>query len=109
MSVLRFQMNGNISLNCSLTNRIALYHQNPESGRLTLLMSALGSSNMPFTIYQNSCLTVKADPMRQTVSVVITGLTESDSGLYFCGAISVNSDMRFEMHFENPIRIQIEG
>ncbi len=108
MSVLRFQMNGNISLNCSFTHisDIAWYHQNPESGRLTLLIFARSFGKTLFTDKQNSHLTVEADMLSKTVSLVITGLTESDSGLYFCGAISISA---LEMHFEKPIRIQIEG
>ncbi|KTF71807.1 hypothetical protein cypCar_00047395 [Cyprinus carpio] len=52
----------------------------------------------------NTRATVKADIWSNTVSLIITGLMESDSGLYFCGTRSATS----EMHFEKPIRLQIE-
>ncbi|XP_058610059.1 uncharacterized protein LOC131526017 isoform X2 [Onychostoma macrolepis] len=106
VSVLRFQLNESITLNCSFTDMhdMAWYHQNPESGRLTILIFARSIGTKLFTDYQNSRLTITADMLTKTASLVITGLIQSDSGLYFCGTRSVNSDMRFG----NPIRIQIE-
>ncbi|KAF4100964.1 uncharacterized protein LOC131525936 [Onychostoma macrolepis] len=109
VSILRVQLNESITLNCSMTDRyeISWYHQNPESGRLTLLMSAKTSSvagrKLLVRYIQNqSRLTVKADVGINTVSLVISGLMESDSGLYFCGTKSL------EMQFDKPIRLQIE-
>ncbi|XP_042601532.1 uncharacterized protein LOC109077414 isoform X2 [Cyprinus carpio] len=109
VSILRVRLNESITLNCSMTDRyeISWYHQNPDSGRLTLLMSAKSSSvagrKLLVRFNQNwSRLTVHADVEINTVSLVISGLTESDSGLYFCGTKSV------EMHFNKPIRLQIE-
>lgn len=112
MTLIRVQLNKNIILNCSLTDRfeVSWYHQNPDSGRLTQLISAKTSSvagrKLLVTYNQNwSRLTVKADVEINTVTLVISGVTESDSGLYFCGTKSVSS----EMYFNNPIRLQMEG
>ncbi|XP_026145071.1 uncharacterized protein LOC113119666 [Carassius auratus] len=109
VSIFRVRLNESITLNCSMTDRyeISWYHQNPESGRLTLLMSAKTSSvagrKLLVRFKQNwSRLTVHADVDINTVSLVISGLTESDSGLYFCGTKSV------EMHFNKPIRLKIQ-
>ncbi len=81
--------------------------KSPESGRLTLLMSAKTSSvagRKLLVRYKNwSRLTVKADVGINTVTLVISGLTGSDSGLYFCGTRSV------EMLFDKPIRLVMEG
>ncbi|XP_059411557.1 M1-specific T cell receptor alpha chain-like [Carassius carassius] len=109
VTLLRFQLNENITLNCNMTavfHEIAWYHQNPESGRLTMLIFALAMGRIRELVSnrQNTRVTVKEDRSRNTVSLVMTGLMESDSGLYFCGTRSVNSDM----HFEKPIRLQIE-
>ncbi|XP_043088876.1 uncharacterized protein LOC122335169 isoform X2 [Puntigrus tetrazona] len=86
---------------------ISWYHQNRDSGQLTLLMSAKVSTvagrKLLVRYNQNwSRLTVKADVGINTVTLDITGLTESDSGLYFCGTKST------EMHFDKPIRLQME-
>lgn len=109
VDLLSFQLNEAVSLNCSMTDRYELtwYHQNPDSGRLTLLMvakmSSTGRRKLLVTYNRNkSRLKLIADTGITRVSLVITGLTESDSGLYFCGAKSVTS----EMHFEKPIRLQ---
>ncbi|XP_016309057.1 uncharacterized protein LOC107663361 isoform X1 [Sinocyclocheilus anshuiensis] len=107
VSLLRLRLNESISLNCSMTDtyEIAWYHQNPESGRLTLLIFAMGRTKELYTIDQNSRVRVKVDMWSKTISLLISGLTESDSGLYFCGT---KSNPVSEMHFEKPIRIQIE-
>ncbi|KAK9958204.1 hypothetical protein ABG768_012378 [Culter alburnus] len=101
MTLLRFQLNEAISLDCNMTDRyeITWYHQNPDSGRLTLLMIAKTSS------VSGKKTAIDADTGITRVSLVITGLKESDSGLYFCGTKSVTS----EMHFDKPIRLEIEG
>ncbi|XP_052439523.1 uncharacterized protein LOC127978689 isoform X3 [Carassius gibelio] len=108
VTLLRFQRSKTITLNCNTTDKqtdeIAWYHQNPESGQLTLLIFAYVFMKEKNTINQNKFLTVKVDRSRNTASLDITGLMESDSGLYFCGTRSVNSDMQFE----KPIRLQIE-
>ncbi|XP_026104168.1 uncharacterized protein LOC113075702 isoform X1 [Carassius auratus] len=108
VTLLRFQLNESITLNCSMTDKhvIAWYHQNPESGQLTLLIFAFAMGRIRELVSnrQNTRVIVKADRSRNTASLDITGLMESDSGLYFCGTRSVNSDMQFE----KPIRLQIE-
>lgn len=112
VNLLTFQLNEAISLDCNMTDRyeITWYHQNSDSGRLTLLMTAKTSTvagrKLLVTYNRNtSRLKFTADTGITTVSLVITGLTESDSGLYFCGTKSVTS----EIHFDNPIRLEIEG
>ncbi|KAL1254883.1 hypothetical protein QQF64_012944 [Cirrhinus molitorella] len=109
-TILRVQLNENISLNCSVTNKyeISWYHQNLDSGQLMLLMSAkistVAGKKLLVKYKPNSKrLKVDADVEINTVSLVISGLTESDLGLYFCGTKSVTS----EMHFNKPIRLQI--
>ncbi|XP_026145072.1 uncharacterized protein LOC113119667 [Carassius auratus] len=106
VTLLRFQLNESITLNCSMTDNhvIAWYHQNPESGQLTLLIFAYVFMKETNTINQNKFLRVKVDRSRNTASLDITGVMESDSGLYFCGTRLMNSDMQFE----KPIRLQIE-
>ncbi|KAI2653247.1 T cell receptor alpha variable 17 [Labeo rohita] len=111
-SILRVQPNENIRLNCSMTDKyeISWYHQNLNSGQLTLLMAAKTSSvagrKLLVRYNQNwSRLKVNADVEINTVTLDISGITESDSGLYFCGTKSVTS----EMHFNKPIRLLIAG
>ncbi|XDV33497.1 hypothetical protein PO909_003893, partial [Leuciscus waleckii] len=48
---------------------------------------------------------ISADSWVTRVSLTISGVTESDSGLYFCG---IKSDTP-EMFFDKPIRLEIEG
>ncbi|KAL1254889.1 hypothetical protein QQF64_012950 [Cirrhinus molitorella] len=109
VSISRVQLSKNISLNCSMTNKyeISWYHQNLDSGQLTLLMSAkistVAGRKLLVKYKPNSNhLKVDADVEINTVSLVISGLTESDLGLYFCGTKSATS----EMHFNKPIRLQ---
>ncbi|KAK9958198.1 hypothetical protein ABG768_012372 [Culter alburnus] len=111
VTLLRFQLNEAISLDCNMTDRyeITWYHQNSDSGRLTLLMtakisSAVGRKLLVTYNLNKSRLKFIADTGITRVSLIITGLTESDSGLYFCGTKSVTS----EMHFDKPIRLEIE-
>ncbi|XP_059411559.1 uncharacterized protein LOC132144955 isoform X2 [Carassius carassius] len=106
VTLLRFQLNESITLNCNMTynHEIAWYHQNPESGRLTLVHFATALMKENHMMNQNRHLAVIVDRIRNTGSLVMTGLMESDSGLYFCGTRSGYSDM----HFEKPIRLQIE-
>ncbi|XP_048059258.1 uncharacterized protein LOC125275944 [Megalobrama amblycephala] len=110
VTLLRVQLNKSISLNCNMTDRyeIGWFHQ--HSQQITQLISAetseVSGKRLLVMYNQNwSHLTVDVDKEVTRVSLVITGLTESDSGLYFCGTKSVTS----EMHFEKPIRLEIEG
>ncbi len=102
VSVLRFRLDGDISLNCNTTGtyRTAWYHQNPDTGRLTLLLYTIYKI---YKSYQSHRIFTRIGT--NTASLDITGLKESDSGLYFCGT-SMYSD---EMHFDKPIRLVMEG
>ncbi|KAL1254914.1 hypothetical protein QQF64_012975 [Cirrhinus molitorella] len=109
VSILQVQLKENIGVNCNMTNKheISWYHQNLDSGQLTLLMSAkistVAGKKLLVKYKPNSNhLKVNADVEINTVSLVISGLTESDLGLYFCGTKSATS----EMHFNKPIRLQ---
>ncbi|XP_016394883.1 uncharacterized protein LOC107729050 isoform X1 [Sinocyclocheilus rhinocerous] len=102
VALLRFRLNESISLNCSLNGkfRMAWYHQNPDSGRLTLLLSTI------YQAYQShQSHRIFARTGTNTASLVITNLTESDSGLYFCGT---GHTFHSEMHFDKPIRLVME-
>ncbi|KAK7124196.1 hypothetical protein R3I94_018530 [Phoxinus phoxinus] len=109
VTLFRVGLKERISLNCNMTGRyeIAWFHQ--YSQQLTQLISAKTSSaagrKLLVTYNLNrSRLGVDADAEITAVTLVITGVTESDSGLYFCGTKSVSS----EMHFQKPIRLEIE-
>ncbi|KAF4100924.1 uncharacterized protein LOC131526062 [Onychostoma macrolepis] len=103
VTLLRFRLNGNISLNCNTTDKIRMswYHQNPDTGRLTLLLYAFYKM---YTSYQSHRMTFMGNVGTTTASLVITDLTESDAGLYFCGT-SMHSDV---MNFDKPIRLVME-
>ncbi|KAK9958202.1 hypothetical protein ABG768_012376 [Culter alburnus] len=99
-------MGGNITLNCSMRNRyeVAWYHLRSEE--LVLLISAekdvtrkklLTTHNL-----NNTRLNITADSLITTVSFTISGVSESDSGLYFCGTKSDTP----QMHFDKPIRLE---
>ncbi|XP_042601994.1 uncharacterized protein LOC109059208 isoform X1 [Cyprinus carpio] len=106
VTLLRFRLNENITMNCSINDRftnineIAWYHQNPESGRLTLLLSAKIWSSLHIQYSQNRRMRVHGD--RKSISLDIIGLMESDSGLYFCGITNLI------MYFDKPIRLVME-
>lgn len=92
---------------------MAWFHQ--YSQQLNQLISAKVSSvsgRLLVMYNQNwSHLTVEdhhADVGITTVKLVISGVTETDSGLYFCGTKSVTSKSS-KMHFDKPTRLQIEG
>ncbi len=107
--LLRVQKGENINLNCSMRNRyeVAWYHL--RSGELELLITAekdktgrkLLTNHNPYA----TRLKMTADAWVTRATLVISGVTESDSGLYFCGT---KSDAP-EMFFDKPIRLEIEG
>ncbi|KAF4094610.1 uncharacterized protein LOC131535476 isoform X1 [Onychostoma macrolepis] len=107
--LLRVQKGESISLNCSMKNRyeIAWYHLNFE--QINLLISAKKEKiigNLLPNYNQNSTrLKIIADTWITRATLVISGVTESDVGLYFCGT---KSDAP-EMFFDKPIRLEIEG
>ncbi|XP_051729479.1 uncharacterized protein LOC127501516 [Ctenopharyngodon idella] len=96
VTLLRFQLNGTISLKCNVTenHEITWYHQNPDSGQITLLMSPKDYRNQ----HMGS----------NTVSLVINKLNESNSGLYFCGRTYSGHSGYSAMYFDKPIRLQLE-
>ncbi|XDV33582.1 hypothetical protein PO909_003949 [Leuciscus waleckii] len=102
-------MGENITLNCSMRNRdeIAWYHLRSEE--LVLLISAekdeIGRKLLINYNPNSNHMKMTADSWVTRVSLTISGVTESDSGLYFCG---IKSDTP-EMHFDKPIRLEIEG
>ncbi|KAG1924957.1 hypothetical protein F2P79_025847 [Pimephales promelas] len=108
-SVLRVRMGENITLNCSMRNRYEVAWYLLRSEELVLLSSAEKDKNerkllINYNLNSNR-VKITADSWVTRVSLTITGVTESDSGLYFCG---VKSDAP-EMHFDKPIRLDIEG
>ncbi|KAF4101003.1 uncharacterized protein LOC131525809 [Onychostoma macrolepis] len=106
---LRVQMEESISLNCSMTNQyeIAWYHLRSE--QLDQLIAAEKDETgrkLLVTYNQNSIrLKITADWRITTVTLIISGVTASDSGLYFCGTKSGTT----EMYFNKPFRLEIEG
>ncbi|XP_059411543.1 uncharacterized protein LOC132144952 isoform X2 [Carassius carassius] len=108
VTLLRFRQNENITLNCSINEQftyrfeMAWYHQNPDSGRLTLLLSAKNWPSLNIQYSQNNRMRVHGDVESITASLDIIGLTESDSGLYFCGTTNLI------MYFNKPIRLVME-
>ncbi|XDV33541.1 hypothetical protein PO909_003922 [Leuciscus waleckii] len=108
-SDVRVRMGENITLNCSMRNRyeVAWYHLRSEE--LVLLISAEKDKNgrkLLINYNPNSNrMKMTADSWVTRVSLTISGVTESDSGLYFCG---IKSDAP-EMFFDKPIRLEIEG
>ncbi|KAK9958193.1 hypothetical protein ABG768_012367 [Culter alburnus] len=107
--LLKVQMGEDITLNCSMRNRyeVAWYHLRSEE--LVLLISAekdKAGRKLLINYNQNKTrLKITADSWVTRVSLTISGVSESDSGLYFCG---IKSDAP-EMHFDKPIRLKIEG
>ncbi|XP_016091057.1 uncharacterized protein [Sinocyclocheilus grahami] len=114
VTLLRVQLNKSISLNCNMTDRyeIAWFHQ--YSQQLNQLLSAKTSSasGRLLVMYNQNWSRLNIDDHHgdvgiTTVMLVISGVTESDSGLYFCGTKSETSKSS-KMHFDKPIRLQIE-
>ncbi|KAI2646738.1 Carnitine operon protein CaiE [Labeo rohita] len=102
-------MEANISLNCSMRNRYEVSWYHLRAKRFNLLISAqTGITGREFlTTYNQNLprLKITADTRITTATLVISGVTESDVGLYFCGTKSDTT----EMHFDPPIRLEIEG
>ncbi|XP_056597873.1 uncharacterized protein LOC130415896 isoform X2 [Triplophysa dalaica] len=92
-----------VTLNCNMTNRyeIAWYHLNSEQ-LLTLLVSAQKDRTLLINYNTNPRLTVNRDSSITLVSLVISEVTQSDLGLYFCGTKSDTP----EMHFNRAVRLQ---
>lgn len=108
-SLLTAQLGDNITLNCNMTDRyeIAWYHLN--AAQLTLLVSVEKDSKTKIRLLisynQNKKrMKINRDSEITVVSLVISKITESDLGLYFCGGKSDTP----EMHFDRSIRVQLE-
>ncbi|KAL0150842.1 hypothetical protein M9458_053861, partial [Cirrhinus mrigala] len=92
-----------------MTNRyeIAWYHLRSEQ-QLDLLISAEKDKKgrILLTSYNLNSIRLKitADTWVTRATLEISGVTGSDSGLYFCGT---KSDAP-EMFFDKPIRLEIE-
>ncbi|XDV33503.1 hypothetical protein PO909_003899 [Leuciscus waleckii] len=108
-SDVRVRMGENITLNCSMRNRDEVAWYRLRSEELVLLISAEKdkTGRRLLTTYNQNRTRMKmtADSWVTRVSLTISGVTESDSGLYFYG---IKSDTP-EMHFNKPIRLEIEG
>ncbi|XP_026088233.1 uncharacterized protein LOC113062540 isoform X2 [Carassius auratus] len=107
--LLRVQKGESIILKCNMRSRyeIAWYHL--RANRFNLLISAQTDiTGRKFLTTYNQIQTrlkIAADPWITRATLEISGVTESDSGLYFCGTRSNTT----EMHFDRPIRLEIEG
>ncbi|XP_039546966.1 nurim-like isoform X2 [Pimephales promelas] len=101
-------MGENITLNCSMRNRDEVAWYLLRSDELVLLISGEKdkTGRKLLTTYNQNRARMKmtADSWATGASLTITGVTESDSGLYFYG---IKSDSP-EMHFDKPIRLDIE-
>ncbi|KAK7124194.1 hypothetical protein R3I94_018528 [Phoxinus phoxinus] len=108
-SDVRVQTGENIILNCSMRNRYEVSWYLLRSEELVLLISAEKDKTgrrllINYNPYSNR-MNITADSWVTGVSLTISGVTASDSGLYFCG---IKSDAP-EMFFDKPIRLEIEG
>ncbi|KAL1254896.1 hypothetical protein QQF64_012957 [Cirrhinus molitorella] len=107
--LLTVQMGGSISLNCSMRKRYEVAWYLLRSERFNLLISAqtdITGRQFLTTYNQNQTrLHITADTWITRSTLVISGVTESDLGLYFCGTKSDTP----EMNFDKPIRLEIEG
>ncbi|XP_077086343.1 uncharacterized protein LOC143738200 isoform X2 [Siphateles boraxobius] len=108
-SDVRVQIGENITLNCSMRNRYEVSWYLFRSEELVLLISAekdkTGRKILNNYNPNSNRVKMTSDSWVTRVSLTISGVTESDSGLYFCG---IKSDAP-EMHFDKPIRLEIEG
>ncbi|XP_050959130.1 uncharacterized protein LOC127160540 isoform X2 [Labeo rohita] len=107
--LLTVQKGERISLNCSMRNRYEINWYLLRSEKLDLLISAeKDKTGRRLLINYNPYITrlkMTADTWVTRATLVISGVTESDSGLYFCGT---KSDAP-EMFFDKPIRLEIKG
>ncbi|XP_077086344.1 uncharacterized protein LOC143738200 isoform X3 [Siphateles boraxobius] len=107
-SDVRVQIGENITLNCSMRNRYEVSWYLFRSEELVLLISAekdkTGRKILNNYNPNSNRVKMTSDSWVTRVSLTISGVTESDSGLYFCG---IKSDAP-EMHFDKPIRLEIE-
>ncbi|XP_016115849.1 uncharacterized protein [Sinocyclocheilus grahami] len=107
--LLRVQMGENISLNCSMRDRyeVAWYHLNSEKLDLLISVKKDKTGRNLLTNYDPNSprLKLTADTRITRVSLDISGVTESDLGIYFCGT---KSDAP-EMFFDKPLRLEIAG
>ncbi|KAK9958197.1 hypothetical protein ABG768_012371 [Culter alburnus] len=106
--VFRVQIGENITLNCSMRNRYEVTWYHLRSEELVLLISAgKDQTGRKLLIHYNlnsTRLKMTADSWITRVSLTISGVSESDSGLYFFG---IKSDAP-EMHFDKTIRLEID-
>ncbi|KAL1254919.1 hypothetical protein QQF64_012980 [Cirrhinus molitorella] len=97
-----------VSLNCSMINRHEIVWYQLRSEKLDqLIVAEKDETGKKLLINYNrnsNRLKITADRLITTVSLVISGVTESDSGLYFCGTKSDTP----ELFFDKPIRLKIE-
>ncbi|XP_067281039.1 uncharacterized protein [Pseudorasbora parva] len=102
------QMGENIVLNCSMRDRYEVVWFRLRSEMNVLMSVKKDRTGQKLLIIYNQNRTrfnILADSWVTTASLAISGVSESDSGLYFCGIKSVMS----EMDFDKPIRLEIEG
>ncbi|KAL0167317.1 hypothetical protein M9458_039161, partial [Cirrhinus mrigala] len=106
--LLRVQKGESISLNCSMRNRYEINWYLLRSEKLDLLISAeKDKTGRRLLINYNPYVTrvkITADTWITRATILISGVTESDAGLYFCGT---KSDAP-EMFFDKPIRLEIK-
>ncbi|KAK2887756.1 hypothetical protein Q8A67_015984 [Cirrhinus molitorella] len=106
--LLRVQMGESVSLSCSMTNRyeIAWYHLRSEQLELLISADKDETGRKLLINYNTNSIRLKltADTWVTRATLVISGVTESDSGLYFCGTKSDAPEMFFDKH----IRLEIE-
>ncbi|KAK2887747.1 hypothetical protein Q8A67_015975 [Cirrhinus molitorella] len=106
--LLRVRMGESVSLSCSMTNRyeIAWYHLRSEQLELLISADKDETGRKLLINYNTNSIRLKltADTWVTRATLVISGVTESDSGLYFCGTKSDAPEMFFDKH----IRLEIE-
>ncbi|KAK9958200.1 hypothetical protein ABG768_012374, partial [Culter alburnus] len=104
----RAQIGEDITLNCSMIDRYEVSWYHLRSEELVLLISGeedeTGSELLINYNLNGNRLKMTAETWITRVSLTISGVSESDSGLYFCGTKSEAP----EMQFDKPIRLEIE-